>query len=257
MNRFFKSLFITIVYLFLYLPVAIFIIYSFNNAKFSSMWNGATLHWYRVLFSDIPLLIVTGHSLVIAVLAASMATFVGALGACALFRYRFFGKKLLDGLIFVLIIVPDLVFGISLLVLYVTLKIQLGFWTLLLAHITFCLPFVVVTVYGRLDGTDKNILEAAKDLGASDYLIFKRIILPLMIPALIAGWLLSFTLSMDDVIVSFFVSGPTYQILPLYIYSQIHVGITPEINALCTLIFVFTVTLVLASRFLLKGTSKN
>jgi len=248
MTKFFKSLYLTFIYLFLYLPVIVLIIYSFNNSKFSAIWHGTTLKWYRELFHDIPLLIITGHSLLVGFIAATVATFLGALGAVALFRYRFRGKKLLNGLIFILIIVPDLVFGISLLILYATIHFTLGFWTLLLAHITFCLPFVVVTVYSRLHDTDKNIFEAAKDLGASEFAIFSKIILPLMMPALIAGWLLSFTLSMDDVIISFFVTGPSFQILPLYIYSLVHIGVTPEINALCTIIFGLTIVLVLISQ---------
>lgn len=252
MNKFFKSAYLLTIYIFLYLPVAIFIIYSFNNAKFSTMWHGITLRWYSELFHDPELMLVTVHSLILATVASTIATIIGALGAFALFKYSFFAKKTLFVMIFILIVVPDLVFGISLLVLYSTLKLQLGFWTLLLAHITFCLPFVIVTVYGRLLGTDKNIFEAARDLGANEFLIFRKIIMPLMMPALVAGWLLSFTMSMDDVIISFFVTGPTYQILPLYIYSQVHVGITPEINALCTLIFVFTITLVLISQFCIR-----
>jgi spermidine/putrescine transport system permease protein len=252
MNKFFKFTYLSLIYIFLYLPVAIFIVYSFNNAKLSAVWHGATLRWYYTLFNNPNLLLVTAHSLILATIASTIAVCFGALGAFALFKYRFFAKNTLYGLLFVLIIVPDLVFGISLLVLYTTLKLPLGFWTLLLAHITFCLPFVVVTIYGRLLGTDKSLFEAARDLGATDLKIFWRIILPLMMPALVAGWLLSFTLSMDDVIISFFVTGPSYQILPLYIYSQVHIGVTYEVNALCTLIFVLTIALVLSSQFLVR-----
>lgn len=252
MNRFLRLSYIGFIFLFLYLPVMILIIYSFNASKFSAVWHGFTLSWFRDLMHDTDLLVITAHSLVIATLAATGAAMIGALGSVALFRYRFFGKKLLHGLLFVLIVVPDLVLGISLLILYSLFKIPLGFWTLLLAHITFCLPFVIVTVLGRLNSMDKNIFEAARDLGATDSIIFFKIILPLMFPALVAGWLLSFTLSIDDVIISFFVSGPNFQILPLFIFSEVHVGITPEINALCTLIFAFTVAMVLISHRLLR-----
>lgn len=252
MNRASRISYISLVYLFLYLPVLVLITYSFNNSKFSAIWHGITFHWFIELFQDTELLIITAHSLIIAVLAASIASCIGALGAVALFRYRFHGKQLLHGLLFVLIVVPDLVFGISLLIFYALCRAPLGFWTLLLAHITFCLPFVIVTLLARLDGLDKNIFEAARDLGATDSIIFFKIILPLILPALVAGWLLSFTLSMDDVIISFFVSGPNYQILPLFIFSEVHVGITPEINALCTLIFFLTAIIVLISHRLLK-----
>ncbi|OGT12381.1 MAG: spermidine/putrescine ABC transporter permease PotC [Gammaproteobacteria bacterium GWE2_42_36] len=252
MKNFLKTSYIASIYVFLYLPVIVLIAYAFNNARFSAEWHGMTLQWFTTLFQDTDLLVITAHSLIIAVLSATIAVILGALGSVALFRYYFFGKQFIHGLLFVLIVVPDLVFGISLLILYSLAKIHLGFWSLLLAHVTFCLPFVVVTVLGRLSGTDKKIIEAARDLGATDSTIFFKIILPLMLPALVAGWLLSFTLSMDDVIISFFVSGPNFQILPLYIFSQVHVGITPEINALCTLVFLLTVLFVCLAHFLLK-----
>ncbi|MBN1683885.1 MAG: ABC transporter permease subunit [Gammaproteobacteria bacterium] len=237
--------YISVIYILLYIPIVVFIVYSFNNATFSAVWHGATLKWYQTLLSDTPILRVTGHSLVIATLSSTIATFLGALASFALFEYRFHGKKLIFTLIFILIVVPDLMFGIALLVLYTFLKFPLGFWSLLLAHISFCFPFVIVITLSRLKDMDKNIFEAARDLGATDLMIFIRIIFPLLLPALIAGWLLSFTLSMDDVIISFFVSGPTYQILPLYIFSLVHVGVTPEINALCTVIFGLTLLVIL------------
>jgi len=252
MNRIFKYTYLTLIYLFLYLPIVVLVVYSFNNAKFSAVWHGATFKWYRVLFNDQALLLITAHSLIIAVLAATCAALLGAFGAVALYRYRFHGKKLLHGLVFVLIVVPDIVLGISLLILYAMTKFELGFFSLLIAHITFCLPFVVVTIYSRLQGINKKIFEAARDLGANEMIIFFKIIIPLIMPALIAGWLLSFTLSMDDVMISFFVTGPSFQILPLYIYSQVRLGITPEINALCTIILGLTLLVVLCSQYLLR-----
>ncbi len=252
MNKFSKSAYFTLIYLFLYLPVIVLIVYSFNGSKFSVIWHGVTLKWYIALFHDTALLEITRNSVVVASLASTIATIIGALGAVSLFRYRFFGKKLVNGLVFTLIVVPDLIFGISLLILYALAKIQLGFSTLLIAHVTFCIPFVVVTVLSALHGTDRKIFEAARDLGATDFVIFSKIILPLILPALVAGWLLSFTLSIDDVIISFFVTGPSFQILPLYIFSQVHLGITPEINALCSLIFVLTLILAISSQIILR-----
>jgi spermidine/putrescine transport system permease protein len=142
--------------------------------------------------------------------------------------------------------------GIALLLLFTFIKIKLGFFSLLLAHITFCIPFVVVTVYSRIINLDENIFEAAKDLGATDLAILWRIILPLLWPALVAGWLLSFTLSLDDVLISYFVAGPDFQILPLAIYSMVHVGVTPEINALCSVLFIFTLLFIIISQLLLR-----
>jgi len=147
---------------------------------------------------------------------------------------------------------PDIVMGISLLILFVALQLPLGFWTLLLAHITFCVPFVVVTVLSRVSGFDKHLIEAARDLGASEFQTFRQVMLPLLVPAVAAGWLLSFTLSLDDVIISFFVTGATYEILPLKIYSMVRLGVKPEINALCTIIFGLTLVLVMIAQWLLK-----
>jgi spermidine/putrescine transport system permease protein len=132
------------------------------------------------------------------------------------------------------------------------MKISLGFFTLLFAHITFCIPFVAVTVYSRITGLDKNIFEAARDLGAKDFTIFLRIIIPLLWPAIIAGWLLSFTLSLDDVIISYFVTGPDFQILPLQIFSMVRLGVTPEVNALCSVMFTVTLFIVIISQLMLR-----
>ena len=142
--------------------------------------------------------------------------------------------------------------GISLLMLFIFISMPLGFWTLLIAHITFSVPFVIVTVLARMNGFDLSIIEAAKDLGASEWVAFKSIILPNIVPALIAAFLLSFTLSLDDVIISFFVTGPDYEILPLKIYSMVKLGVKPEINALSTVMFVFTLFMVILSQFFMK-----
>ncbi|MDZ7817071.1 MAG: ABC transporter permease subunit [Aliarcobacter sp.] len=158
----------------------------------------------------------------------------------------------MHSLVFVLIMSPEIVMGISLLMLFVFISLPLGFSTLLIAHVTFCLPFVIVTVMARLNGFDKNIIEAAKDLGASEFVTFINIILPNIIPAIVAGFLLSLTLSFDDVIISFFVTGPDYEILPLKIYSMVKLGVKPEINALCSIMFVFTLLMVLFTQFLIK-----
>ncbi|MEO8964588.1 MAG: ABC transporter permease subunit, partial [Gammaproteobacteria bacterium] len=162
------------------------------------------------------------------------------------------GRNVLYGLIFILILSPDIVMGISLLILFSLVKVSLGFWSLLLAHITFCIPFVVITVYSRIVSFDQYIFEAAKDLGATDTVIFTRVILPLLWPALLAGWLLSFTLSLDDVIISYFVAGPDFEILPLKIYSMVRLGVKPEINALCSVTFLLTLVLIIFSQLSLR-----
>lgn len=252
MNKLGKFLYTLFIYFFLYFPIAIVIIYSFNISRYSLLWHGFTLNWYRELLHDSSLQIVAVHSLLVAVLAATFACILGTLAAVSLYRYRFFGKKVLYGLIFVIIVSPDIVMAISLLLLFTVVKIPLGFWTLLLAHITFCMPFVTVVVFSRIQGLDKNIFEAAKDLGANDFTIFRKITIPLLWPAILAGWLLSFTLSIDDVIISYFVTGPSFAILPLTIFSQVRVGVTPEINALCSVILILTLFLVLVSQLALR-----
>lgn len=257
MNKFSKYFYTSCVYLFLYLPIAVVIVFSFNNAKHSLVWQGFTLKWYAALFHNSDLLLVAWHSLVLGLLAATIATIIGTLTAVSLFRYHFFGKKVLHALIFILILTPEIVIAISLLLLYSFLKIPLGFWTLLLAHTALCVPFVAVTVYSRVTTLDTDIFEAAMDLGATDFTIFRKITLPLLLPAIASGWLLSFTLSLDDVIISYFVSGPTFDILPLKIYSMVRLGVKPEVNALCTLMLAFTLGAVITSyQSIFKGKKK-
>ena len=251
MNRLARFSYLAVIYCFFYFPIILLIIYSFNNSTYSLLWHGFTLDWYKQLGDDSDLTVVALHSLEVGVLAASFATLIGTIAATCLYRYRFFGKHLLHGLLFVLIVSPDIVMGISLLILFFLLNMRLGFWSLLLSHITFCIPFVAVTVYSRLTGLDKNIFEAARDLGANDFMSFRRIIIPMLWPAILAGWLLSFTLSLDDVIISFFVTGPDFQILPLYIYSLVRIGLKPELNALCSVMFAITLFIVVAFQLVL------
>lgn len=250
-NNIANIIYAAFVYIFLYFPIAVVITFSFNNATRSLIWKGFTFHWYGELFHDTGLLIVAAHSLTIGILAASLATGIGTLAAVSLYRYRFWGKQFLQALLFVLIMLPEIVMGISLLLLYSTTKVPLGFWSLLLAHTALCMPFAAVTIYSRITALDHSIFESAKDLGANDAIIFFKIIIPLLLPAIVAAWLLSFTLSMDDVITSYFVSGPGYEILPLRIYSMVRLGVKPEINSLCTILFGLTLFLVVAAQFAL------
>lgn len=244
--------YLTLIYLFFYIPILVLIIYSFNNAQYSLLWHGFSWHWYAELFTDTSLWVAAWHTVVLGVASATIAMCIGALTAISIYRYEFFGRQLLYGLIFILILSPDIVMGISLLILFSFIKIRLGFWSLLLAHITFCIPYVAVTVYSRLASFDEYIFEAAKDLGAKDHIIMTQIILPLLWPALLAGWLLSFTMSIDDVIISYFVAGPDFEILPLKIYSMVRLGVKPEINALCAVTFALTLILIVTSQFMLR-----
>lgn len=252
MGRTVRFSFMALVYAFLYLPIIVLIVNSFNANKFGMKWGGFTTKWYETLVNNDSLMQAAWHSLNVAVFSATAATIIGSLTAVALFRYSFKGKGAVNGMLFVVMMSPDIVMAISLLALFLVLGAQLGFFTLLIAHITFCLPFVVVTVYSRLNGFDVKMLEAAKDLGASEWVILKQIILPLAKPAVAAGWLLSFTLSLDDVIISSFVTGPTYEILPLKIYSMVKVGISPEVNALATVMLIVSLVLVAISQLLAR-----
>ncbi|WP_100752304.1 MULTISPECIES: spermidine/putrescine ABC transporter permease PotC [Vibrio] len=252
MGRAVRFSFMALVYAFLYLPIIVLIVNSFNANKFGMKWGGFTTKWYETLVNNDSLMQAAWHSLNVAVFSATAATIIGSLTAVALFRYTFKGKRAVNGMLFVVMMSPDIVMAISLLALFLVLGAQLGFITLLIAHITFCLPFVVVTVYSRLNGFDVKMLEAAKDLGASEWTILKQIILPLAKPAVAAGWLLSFTLSLDDVIISSFVTGPTYEILPLKIYSMVKVGISPEVNALATVMLIVSLFLVIVSQLLAR-----
>lgn len=243
-----NRLYMGLIYLFFYIPIFVLIVYSFNNSTYSLVWHGFTWQWYSNLLQDGDLWVSVWHSLVLGVSASTVATTIGLLAAVSLYRYRFFGHQFLNALVFILILSPEIVTGAALLILFTLIAMPLGFTSLFLSHTSFCIPFVIVTIFSRLVSVDKNIFEAAKDLGANDWVIFVRIILPLLWPAIFAGWLLSFTLSLDDVIISYFVAGPEYQILPLQIYAMVRTGIRPEINALCSVIFIFTLALVIVSQ---------
>lgn len=236
---------------FLYIPLAVLFAFSFNDSKYSIAWKGFTLRWYESLLANQQLLDAALNSVLLAVIAATLATIIGFIGATALFRYRFRGRTTLSGLLYVLLLAPDIVLGIALLCLFVLLGVQLGLASLVLAHVTFCLPFAVLTIHARLAGFDPRLLEAARDLGASELAALRRVLLPLAIPALVASWLLSFTLSLDDVVISYFVSGPEYEVLPLRIYSMVRLGFKPEVNALAALLFALSLAIVLLSQLLL------
>lgn len=252
-----RLLYLLLVLLFLYLPLALLVANSVNASRYGIHWGGFSWEWYQRLWLNEGLKSAAWHSLIIATLAASASTLIGSLTAVALFRYQFRGKQLLQSGLFVVMMTPDIVMAIALLVLFSSIGIHLGFISLLLAHITFCLPFVVATVYARLRGFDHHLIDAARDLGASDAVIFRQILVPLAMPAIIGGWLLAFTLSLDDVIVSSFVTGPAYEILPLRIYSMVRVGVSPEVNALATLLLLASLLLVSLSQWLIWRAGKR
>ncbi|MDO4430373.1 MAG: spermidine/putrescine ABC transporter permease PotC [Lonepinella koalarum] len=252
MNRILRNIFMFVVYAYLYIPIIILVGNSFNADRYGLSWKGFSLEWYNKLMNNDTLLQAAFHSIVIAFLAASLATLIGTLTAIALYRYKFRGKQAVSGMLFIVMMSPDIVMAVSLLALFTMVSISLGFWSLLLAHVTFCLPYVVVSVFSRLKGFDIKMLEAARDLGASEVTILRKIIMPLALPAIISGWLLSFTISLDDVVVSSFVSGVSYEILPLKIFSLVKTGVTPEVNALATIMIILSLILVVSGQFIGK-----
>ena len=248
MSRLLRNIFMFVVYAYLYIPIIILVTNSFNEDRYGLSWKGFSWNWYERLFNNDTLIQAAFHSVTIAFFAATLATIVGGLTAIALYRYRFRGKQAVSGMLFIVMMSPDIVMAVSLLALFMVVGISLGFWSLLLAHVTFCLPYVTVTIFSRLNGFDARMLEAAKDLGASEVTILRKIILPLALPAVVSGWLLSFTISLDDVVVSSFVSGVSYEILPLRIFSLVKTGVTPEVNALATIMIVLSLGLVILSQ---------
>ena len=252
MSRLLRNIFMFVVYAYLYIPIIILVTNSFNEDRYGLSWKGFSWNWYERLFNNDTLIQAAFHSVTIAFFAATLATIVGGLTAIALYRYRFRGKQAVSGMLFIVMMSPDIVMAVSLLALFMVVGISLGFWSLLLAHVTFCLPYVTVTIFSRLNGFDARMLEAAKDLGASEVTILRKIILPLALPAVVSGWLLSFTISLDDVVVSSFVSGVSYEILPLRIFSLVKTGVTPEVNALAMIMIVLSLGLVILSQLVTR-----
>ena len=251
MSRWLPRTYLTLVYVLLYVPIIVLVVFSFNDSRSGYEWGGLSLRWYEALFNNRAMVQAMWNSLWLALSAATVSTMIGALTALALHRYRFRGKKLLNGMLFIVMMSPEIVLAISLLALFLLVGLKLGYVSLLLAHVTFWLPFVVITVMARLSGFDERLPEAARDLGASDFTMTRTVLIPVIMPALVAGWLLGFTLSLDDVVVSTFVSGPSYEILPLRIYSMVRVGLKPEVNALGTLLLVFSLFMLILSQWIL------
>ena len=251
-NKFLRNLFIILVFIFLYLPIIILIVYSFNKSKMNILFTGFTFDWYKTLFTNTDLLEAFLNTMIIAVSSTVISTIIGTISAFGLYKYNFPFKKIVDGLIFIPIIIPDIVLGISLLSIYTLMNLGLGMWTLMLSHIAFSIPYVITSVRSSLNAELKTIEEASYDLGASKWISFKEIILPIIKPGVVSGATLAFTLSMDDVVISYFTAGPGSNTLPLKIYSMIKTGITPDVNALSTLMLLATI-IILSSSTLIQS----
>jgi putrescine transport system permease protein len=221
---------------FLYLPIIVLVIYSFNESRLVSVWGGWSVRWYQVLLEDRAILEAARISIGIALLSAAMATVLGTLAAYALSRARRFrGRTLFSALVYAPLVMPEVITGLSLLLLFVAMDMDRGFWTITMAHTTLTMCFVTVIVQARLAGIDRSIEEAAMDLGCPPLRTFLTVTLPMALPAVIAGFLLAFSLSLDDLVIATFTTGPGATTLPIRIYSDVRLGVKPEINAICTL----------------------
>lgn len=235
-----------LLYLFLYAPLAVVMVYSFNAARFGAGWSGFTFQWYATLFHNELALNAAWNTLLLAIGSTLISTVLGTMLGYGLRRYRFPGKRLFGRLLYVPVFIPDIVLAVSLLLFFSLLRTWIswfepGLMTMVLAHVTFQISFVTIVVRARLAGLDPALEEAAQDLGADEWRTFCHVTLPLLLPGILAGGLLAFTLSLDDFVVSFFTSGPGSTTLPILIYSSVKRGITPDINALSTLIILASI----------------
>ncbi len=222
---------------FLYVPILILIIYSFNASKLVTVWAGFSTQWYGELFQNEAFLDAAWVTLRVAVLSSTVATILGTMAAYILVRSgRFWGRTLFTGMIYAPLVMPEVITGLSLLLLFISIGMERGVFTIILAHATFSMCFVSVVVSARLANFDRSLEEAAMDLGSTKFDAFRRVTLPLIAPAIISGWLLAFTLSLDDLVIASFVSGPSSTTLPIKIFSSVRLGVSPEINALSTIL---------------------
>ncbi len=238
---------------FLYLPMVILVIYSFNGGKLVTVWSGFSTKWYGALFRDEAFLKAAWITLKVAVISSTVATVLGTMAAIVLVRSgRFLGRTLFSGMIYAPLVMPDVITGLALLLLFIALGIDRGVFTIILAHITFSMCFVSVVVSSRLQSFDKSLEEAALDLGCTPVDAFRSVTLPIIAPAVISGWLLAFTLSLDDLVISSFTSGPSSTTLPIKIFSAVRLGVNPEINALSTIMIGIVATAVITVSLLSK-----
>lgn len=250
--------FSSIVLVCLYLPILILILFSFNKSRINAEWTGFTFKWYLNLFGSPQVVDAFINSILIAIITTILSTVLGTICALAIHRYKYKFSKLISGLVYLPIVVPDILMGISLLILFTSFHFELDSMTIIIAHVTFCISYVVILLTARLSGMSKDLEDAASDLGATPMQTFKYVTLPAIMPGIIASSLLCFTLSIDDFVISFFVSGPSSTTLPIYIYGMVKKGVTPEINAISTILILTIICLmVLSEVFRTKGMKRE
>lgn len=250
---------ITLGFAFLYIPILLLVIYSFNESKLVTVWGGWSTKWYASLLQNEELMKAAWVTLRVAVVSSTIATILGLLAAIVLTRInRFPGRTLLSGMVFAPLVMPEVITGLSLLLLFVAIGFDRGFWTLTIAHTTLTMCFAAVVIQARLYDFDNSVEEAAMDLGASPLKAFMQVTLPIIAPSVISAWLLAFTLSLDDLVIASFTTGPGATTLPMKIYSQVRLGVTPEINAISTLMIgIVAVGVILVSYFTKRATVRS
>ena len=246
----FPKIFLGVITALLYLPILLMVIYSFNESKLSSVWSGFSLKWYRILFQDAAMFEALRNSILLALIVSVSAGIIGTLGAYGFSRVKMRSRSLVETVSMLPIMTPEIILGVVFMAFFSLLGLPFGITTLILAHTTFCIPYVYMMVKARLAGMDRSLTEAARDLGAGEVRAFFDITLPMLMPAVLSGMLLSFAMSFDDVIISIFVTGVRFNTLPIKIYTQLKTGVTPEINALCALMLGATLLVVALSRLL-------
>jgi putrescine transport system permease protein len=243
---------------FLYLPIVILVIYSFNASRLVTVWGGWSLRWYTEFFHDRAMLDAAWMSFRVAAASATLATLLGTLAAIALSRAeRFKGRTLFSAMLYAPLVMPEVITGLSLLLLFVAVNAERGFWTVTIAHTTLTMCFVAVVVQSRLASLDRSLEEAAMDLGCNPARAFVAVTLPLIGPAIAAGWMLAFTLSLDDLVIASFTTGPGSATLPIRIYSEVRLGVKPEINAICTLVIALIAVVIIVASLASKLTSSR
>jgi len=243
-----------LVFAFLYIPIVVLVVFSFNSSRLNIVWQSFTTDWYVKLVNNTTLMKAAKNSLLIAVATTVLSVILGTVGAWLLHRYRFRFSQAVQTLVAIPMVMPEILMGISLLILFTTVSMKLGFATILIGHVTFSFPFVLVAVQARLQGLDPSLEEAALDLGATPLKAFWLVIVPCLRPAIIAGGLMAFTLSFDELIVTWFTYNAEWATLPIRVYGMAKVGLNPMLNALSTLFIIATVAFVIFSEYLKKST---
>ncbi|NLW57117.1 MAG: ABC transporter permease [Firmicutes bacterium] len=253
MKHYLKKFYAILIYLFLYAPILILIIFSFNASKSRGNWSGFSLHWYFELLQDRQILNALYNTMMIAVLSAVIATLIGTAAAIGIHNMKKLKKKVIMNLTYLPVVNPDIVTGLSLMILFVFINLRLGFLSLLLAHITFNIPYVILSVLPKLKQLDKHLYEAALDLGATPLEAYRKVILPEIMPGVVTGMLLAFTLSLDDFVISFFTTGSGVSTLSITVYSMARRGINPKINAISTILFLTVLLLLMIVNIRMSG----